>query len=69
MDCAFLICQSKNDAFAGTALLEAPRHGADGVAHVYQGDSVRICVSCNIQTEKYSGPSTGKIGPQILPEK
>ncbi len=30
MDCAFLIYQSKNDAFAGTALLEVAGHGEDG---------------------------------------
>ncbi len=31
MDCAFLIYQSKNDAFDGTALLEVTGHGEEGV--------------------------------------
>ena len=44
MDCAFLIYQSKNDAFAGAALLEVAGHGEDGVAHVYLGHTVRVVV-------------------------
>ncbi len=38
MDCAFLIYQSKNDAIAGTALLEVAGYGEDGpylLAHLH----------------------------------
>ncbi len=41
MGCAFLIYQSKNDVFAGTALLEVAGHGEDGVAPALPGHAVR----------------------------
>ncbi len=50
MDCAFLTYQSKDDAFAGTALLEVAGHGEDGVAtallgHAARAASYRSCSS------------------------
>ncbi len=44
MDRAYLIYQGKDDTFAGPVLLEAVRHGEDGVATALIGHAVRaVC--------------------------